>query len=484
MAGLIFTISNCIVWVTCIILIIILFVYGKKKVHYMWAYFNFVGGLWGLGGFLVGLSKAPTVAMISWKIALIGSIFSPIVFYHMITVLGDLNRKKILYIFYAFGMFFYLLTLFDFLDLSITRIHDSLFYVKATNYKWGLLVSIWGMIVACAIVELFVLLKQSTGAKRTQYQFIFIGFVAAFSGAILDTLPMWGLNFLPAANLLISFYCVLVTYAILRHNLLDIEVIIKKTLVFAGLFIFAYTVFATFAYIGTTFLENVVNNRWIAMMPSVFIVVMLLRPLESFLRNITDKYLFQKQYDSKQLLKLFANEVLSVLDINRLVNLTVNRLVDFMKLENAYIMLLDENREMFRVVAFSGMSPSKWHLDAQKEFFAYLQVTGKYLLLDDPARKNILNPSIVSVMADERSVLAIPLFHRNEMVGVLFLGKKKSDEIFNQEDIDILLPLSRTLSIAITNAQLFEKLSQAQAQAAQREKMAVIGTLSAGINHE
>ncbi|MDD5487929.1 MAG: ATP-binding protein [Candidatus Omnitrophica bacterium] len=211
---------------------------------------------------------------------------------------------------------------------------------------------------------------------------------------------------------------------------------------------------------------------------------MLLRPLESFLRNITDKYLFQKQYDSKQLLKLFANEVLSVLDINRLVNLTVNRLVDFMKLENAYIMLLDENREMFRVVAFSGMSPSKWHLDAQKEFFAYLQVTGKYLLLDDPARKNILNPSIVSVMADERSVLAIPLFHRNEMVGVLFLGKKKSDEIFNQEDIDILLPLSRTLSIAITNAQLFEKLSQAQAQAAQREKMAVIGTLSAGINHE
>ncbi|PIU40817.1 MAG: hypothetical protein COS99_08680 [Candidatus Omnitrophica bacterium CG07_land_8_20_14_0_80_42_15] len=50
--------------------------------------------------------------------------------------------------------------------------------------------------------------------------------------------------------------------------------------------------------------------------------------------------------------------------------------------------------------------------------------------------------------------------------------------------MDILLPLARTLAIAITNAKLFEELSKTQAEAAQREKMAVIGTLSAGINHE
>jgi two-component system NtrC family sensor kinase len=69
-------------------------------------------------------------------------------------------------------------------------------------------------------------------------------------------------------------------------------------------------------------------------------------------------------------------------------------------------------------------------------------------------------------------------------MGVLSLGKKKSDEDYTQDDLDILLPLARTLAIAISNAELFEELGKTQAEAAQKEKMAVIGTLSAGINHE
>jgi signal transduction histidine kinase len=38
--------------------------------------------------------------------------------------------------------------------------------------------------------------------------------------------------------------------------------------------------------------------------------------------------------------------------------------------------------------------------------------------------------------------------------------------------------------VAISNANLFVELSKTQAEAAQKEKMAVIGTLAAGINHE
>ena len=67
---------------------------------------------------------------------------------------------------------------------------------------------------------------------------------------------------------------------------------------------------------------------------------------------------------------------------------------------------------------------------------------------------------------------------------MLCLGEKKSDEEFTTDDLDILLPLARTLAISVSNAQLFEELAKTQAEAAQKEKLAVIGTLSAGINHE
>jgi len=80
--------------------------------------------------------------------------------------------------------------------------------------------------------------------------------------------------------------------------------------------------------------------------------------------------------------------------------------------------------------------------------------------------------------------LCLPMDVHDELIGVLCLGKKKSDEDYTQDDLDILLPLARTLAIAISNAKLFDELGKTQAEAAQKEKMAVIGTLSAGINHE
>ena len=52
--------------------------------------------------------------------------------------------------------------------------------------------------------------------------------------------------------------------------------------------------------------------------------------------------------------------------------------------------------------------------------------------------------------------LAIPLVIHERMIGILTLGKKKSDEEYTQDDMDILLPLARTLSIAISNAEMFD----------------------------
>ena len=78
----------------------------------------------------------------------------------------------------------------------------------------------------------------------------------------------------------------------------------------------------------------------------------------------------------------------------------------------------------------------------------------------------------------------MPLIVNKELIGIVKLGNKRSDEEYTQDDLDILLPLSKTLAIAISNAKLFEELGKAQAEAAQREKMATIGTLAAGMAHE
>jgi signal transduction histidine kinase len=296
---------------------------------------------------------------------------------------------------------------------------------------------------------------------------------------------MWyGIPFPPYPTILVEIYILLTAYAIVKHSFLDIQVIIKKTLVFAGLFASSYAVFAGFAYLGSSLFENVVQNRWIAMVPSVFVIVIILRPLEAFLRNITDKFLFQKRYDYRQLLKTFANEVLTVLDLNELLDLTATKLSEIMKLDGASVILYSKEEDELKLGMSVGEGFPETALNSNEEFIKAMRERGQYILLEKTDRKKLLSVELEKKILKPDSSPVVPLMHQENMVGMLSLGKKKSDEGFTPDDLDILLTLAKTLSIAITNARLFEELSVSQAQAAQREKMAVIGTLSAGINHE
>ena len=340
-----------------------------------------------------------------------------------------------------------------------------------------------------AIYQLAHFLYQNKNGKSCnlkiigQAKFLLLAFIFAIT-SLVDYIQNYGFEIYPWGYLSALCWLIMIAYAIIRHQLLDIEVIIKKTLVFAGLFAVSFGVFAGFASLGTMLFENVTNNRWIALVPSVLVVVLVLRPLETFLMNVTDKFLFQKKYDYRDLLRTFSSDVLSVLNINELVEKTVTTLADVVKLQNVSLMLYDNGEQEYQLVAASDSKNLNYKISAENSIIKKFENGGDYIVLSEDLENKKINSSLKMCFFELGAKMVLPLLHHDELVGILFLGAKKSDEEFSQDDIDILVPLSKTLSIAITNAQLFEQLSEAQAQAAQREKMAVIGTLSAGINHE
>jgi signal transduction histidine kinase len=242
---------------------------------------------------------------------------------------------------------------------------------------------------------------------------------------------VFGINLYPYANFFVVFYIFIIAYAIFRYQFLNIEVIIKRTLIFAGLFTIVYGTFAFFALLGQVFFEKfIIQNRWVAMIPSVLVVTIILRPLENFLVSVTDRYLFQKKYNYKDLLKRFTTEVLSVLELNRLVRLTEEKLTEIMKLVYCKVFITD-------------------NLDIKVE-----------------------------------AALKLPITSYDKPIGVLFLGRKKSDEDYTKDDFDILQPLAKTLGIAVSNAKLVEELKKTQTDMAEKDKMATVGTLAAGMAHE
>jgi signal transduction histidine kinase len=54
--------------------------------------------------------------------------------------------------------------------------------------------------------------------------------------------------------------------------------------------------------------------------------------------------------------------------------------------------------------------------------------------------------------------LAVPIFYKKKLVGILILGKKLSGDTFHQRDIELLETFSHQAGVAIENAKLYEEI--------------------------
>ncbi len=391
---------------------------------FLWLYYNS----------LLYIIESYDSALWIMKIDYTGVIFIAVFFYNFLLEFLEIKGKKeklLLFVFYVFSVFCTISLWFSNFLINGLYQYSWGFYPKSAALNYAFVAYFSVVFYHCLSVLYNRYKKKPVSHKHLlQIKWIFIAFFIS-SFAIADFLPTFGINYRPFGFIAIFLFLSTDAYAILRHQLLDIEVIIKKTLIFTGIFVSVYAVFAFFAFLGQIFFERfVMANRWLSMIPSVIIITFTLRPLENFLINITDRYLFQKKYDYKELLKTFASEVLSVLELDKLIKLTEEKLANIMKLEYCKIIIADNN-------------------DIKTE-----------------------------------ASLKIPILIRNKQIGSLLLGKKKSDEEYTHDDISILQSLSNTLAIAISNANLVDELTKAQIKMAEKDKMATIGTLAAGMAHE
>lgn len=442
--------------------------------------------IWSYSYILWPFSHTKAECIFWFRMLHIGAILIPVGFYHfVISFLNKPNRKSIIPAYLIAG-FFILFSFSHFYILDMKPISFLPYYGVPGVLYIPFLVMFFAY-VAYSLYLLFSDYRFSEPQRKSQILLVGVGTLIGFAGGSTNYLPWFDIPMPPLLNCLVSIYVMATAYAIVKHKFLDIEVIIKKTLVFTGLLASVFTMLVLPTLIIQEYLLRSASTggRLIGLSISGIVIILTMRRIENFLINITDKYLFQKKYDYKELLKTFTAEVLTVLELDKLVNLTVDKLTDIVKMKSAAVLLFDGEKQQFDVMASRNIKDSSVKLIRPDGIVTFMDETHGYVLVSELREKNVSIPDSIQEIIDKLNAeLIIPMVLHEEVMGVLSLGKKKSDENYTQDDLDILLPLAKTLAIAISNAQLFVELGKTQAEAAQKEKMAVIGTLSAGINHE
>jgi signal transduction histidine kinase len=82
------------------------------------------------------------------------------------------------------------------------------------------------------------------------------------------------------------------------------------------------------------------------------------------------------------------------------------------------------------------------------------------------------------------SEVLVPLLAKRRLIGFISLGKKSGKGIYSGEDIDLLETLANQTAIAIENAKLYEDLKKQKAVMRRADRLASLGTLTAGLAHE
>ena len=72
-------------------------------------------------------------------------------------------------------------------------------------------------------------MTSESARQRQQLKLALVGFAVALSSGLTNLLPVYGISFYPLGNFGNVFFCGTLTYAIVRHGLLDVELIITKT---------------------------------------------------------------------------------------------------------------------------------------------------------------------------------------------------------------------------------------------------------------
>ena len=219
----------------------------------------------------------------------------------------------------------------------------------------------------------------------------------------------------------------------------------------------------------------------------------------AIIRNISKRKQAQKQIERQNtrlsILNTVSMKVGSSLDLDEVLNSTVNKIIEILEPDNVRIYLLDETGGTLNLAVHKGLSSKfvrKDHMKRRKAGDGLLgkavldgkaKVVDNYLRAEDPYVDSFIEEGL-------QSTAYIPFVSKGKPVGVMCVSSH-SEFKFSSDYVEFLMAIGNQIGLAVDNANLYEnikkayqELSDAQEQVIRSEKLASLGKLAATISHE
>ena len=173
--------------------------------------------------------------------------------------------------------------------------------------------------VGCA-VSLLLRLRHSRGTERQRVKWIAFTAVVAVVGfgvALLVQGP-WGDLAWSLALLCVVLLPVSMGVAILKHHLFDIDVVIKRTIVYSILTVTLLATYLLLVLLLQVLVRPVAGTSDLAVAGSTLVVAALFGPLRRLVQEGVDRRFYRSRYDAARTLDAFAEHLRDEVDLTAL----------------------------------------------------------------------------------------------------------------------------------------------------------------------
>ncbi len=354
---------------------------------------------------------------------------------------------------------------------------------------------VFGGLYRC-VYDMYMQYRATTKrVERARIRYLALGGFVATTLALIGVLPDFGDAWATVGNVLSILYLYFISQTLFRSRLIDVNELIGKMAVLGSLVVLLFAVYGPLlSWVGDQGGGKLGNLYLLNAFVAAFVILILFEPVRGVIENGTNRWLLRQRTELRGRLEGLRRELTSVVDVPELTRRIVTALEESRRVTDAAVYLLDADGAGFDRAGFFGAAPIErleagaaravlerartGHLDVE-----LLKRETAALAADAPAEKRETLAALLAVTDQLAAGLVFPFLGTAEteqgpwLLGLLTIRDDRAEGSFDLDDIDVFRALATQAARVIESSQAYERVKE-------RDRLAALGEMSAGLAHE
>jgi len=325
------------------------------------------------------------------------------------------------------------------------------------------------MIVAAVFFFLRGARRVTSPLLKRSLKWVLRGTAAGFLPPILVMLalalhPTFQIPGEPYFVLTLVFVPLSFAHAIFRYGLMDIELVVKRSVVYAALTALLVAVYYLVAEVlGSWVVARTGTGRTLLSFVAVFGTALAFIPVRDRVQAFVDRTLYPDRYNYRATLRSFSSAFATFLERDELVRLLVERLPELLEVERAVLFVRSSPDDSLHLAGTRGLGesevselvfhPSPALVAWWREFRGPVPVDPRR----DPRPLGRLPEAERHLLQGLDPAVLVFLPRERRIEGLLVLGPKRSGERYRAEDLELLATLGDQAGTALSSSRLHEE---------------------------